>query len=596
MFLCGDPMSRQSATREIKARINILDVVKRYVELRRAGNRWVAPCPFHQETKPSFSVNEEEGFFYCFGCQASGDLFDFYSRINGLEFRETLEQLAEEAGVTLEAARPDPRASAERDFRKIALRMYDAAQKHFSHNLASGAGAGCRDYLERRKLTRETIDAFELGWSLPAWTGLADTLRKSGYSFKQGIDSGLLAANERGSGYDRFRGRLIFPIKNMSGQVIAFGGRIIGDEDAAKYINSTDSPLYKKGENLYGLFQARREISVKKSVILTEGYMDVLTLHQFGYKNACGVLGTALTPEQVRRLAGFCSHMELIFDGDAPGRKAALNACRMVLARGLACRVVMLPEGEDIDSLLQEKGRDAFEELRNYAPDGIDFCIRTLSSMAPVEALEWVKDFLSAVEQPEFVSRYVTRFCQPLGLDEAEVRRGLRIGSPSTQAAGGTSPQRNAGDADPSGQPAVNKDTLDIRIMQFVVRCPHYLPELSDAGARLLLTRNWALTLWEKVAACGPEYDSDAILLQLNETEKEFWWRYRVMEAPPKEHQERELADIRAAVARRCEEKQADACMQAMRQDRDKNDFDPDLLKALNETLIRQRTLGSSDG
>jgi len=586
-------MSGKSATREIKARLNILDVVKRYVELRRAGNRWVAPCPFHQETKPSFSVNEEEGFFYCFGCQASGDLFDFYSRINGLEFRDALEQLAEEAGVRLDDARPNPRETAERDFRKTALRMYEAAQKHFRQNLTSPAGAACRAYLDGRKLDPRIIDAFELGWSLPGWTGLADALRKSGYSMKQGIDAGLLAANDRGSGYDRFRGRLTFPIKNMSGQVIAFGGRIIGGEDAAKYINSTDSPLYKKGENLYGLFQARREISVKKAVLLTEGYMDVLTLHQFGYTNACGVLGTALTPEQVRRLAGFCSHFELIFDGDAPGRKAALKACEMVLTRGLACNVVMLPDGEDIDSLLQDKGPEAFESLRRYAPEGLDFCLRTLSTWAPVDALEWAGNFLAAVERPEFVSRYVTRFAQSLGLDEAELRRGVRLSGPSARTLEGNAAQSGGR---PAGKAAVKKNALDARIMQFVVRCPHHVPVLRDAGARLLLTQNWALTLWEKVAACGPDFDPESVLLRLDEEEKEFWWRARVLEAPPQEHQENELADICAVINKRCEEKQAEACLQAMRQDTDKGDFDAELLKALNETLIRQRTLGSTDG
>lgn len=584
--------SRTSATREIKARLNILDVVKRYVELRRAGNRWVAPCPFHQETKPSFSVNEEEGFFYCFGCQASGDLFDFYSRINGLEFKDALEQLAEEANVPLEKkARPNSREAAVRDFRKTALAMYDLARKHYCRNLTGEAGQGCREYLSKRGLEQAIIERFELGWSLPGWTGLADTLRRSGFTPKQGIDSGLLAANDRGSGYDRFRGRLIFPIKNLSGQVIAFGGRIIGDEDAAKYINSTDSPLYKKGENLYGLFQARREISVRKSVILTEGYMDVLTLHQFGYQNVCGVLGTALTPEQVRRLAGFCSHFELIFDGDNPGRKAALRACEMVLCKGLACKVVLLPEGEDIDSLLQTSGRERFEQVRESAPDGLDFCIRSLASLAPREALEWVKKFLAAVEQHELLSRFVTRFSQALSLDEGEMRRGLVLPGKHEEQSGA---QFGAGRK--STSPAVEKDAVDRRIMQFVVRCPHHMPELQDAGANLLLTQRWALTLWDKVANCAPEYDSDAVLRQLDTKEKEFWWRHRVMEAPPKEHQLRELADIRVAAAKCCAEKQDLACLQAMRQGRDKGDYDMELLKALNETLIRQRTLGSSDG
>lgn len=579
---------KSSVTREIKARLNILDVVKRYVELRRAGNRWVAPCPFHQETKPSFSVNEEEGFFYCFGCQAAGDVFDFYGRINGLEFKETLEHLAEEAGVRIEDARPDPGAAAERDFRKTALRMYELAKNHFRRNLASGAGDACRSYLARRKTDPAVIESFELGWSLPQWQGLADALRRAGFSPAQGIEAGLLAANERGSGYDRFRGRLIFPIRNLSGQVIAFGGRIIGDEDAAKYINSTDSPLYKKGDNLYGLYQARRGISARQSVILTEGYMDVLTLHQFGYTNACGVLGTALTPEQVRRLAGFCSRFELIFDGDAPGRKAALRACEMVLTRGLACKVVVLPEKEDIDSLLQEKGPEAFEELRRFASDGLDFCIRVLSGLSPGEALDWAKNFLGAVERPELLARYVSRLARSLDLDEREIRAGL--GGRAKATAGEIS------HGGPEPVHAVKKDALEREIMKFVVRHPHHLPVLRDAGALLVFTQSWAASLWEKVDSCAPDFDPDSVLRRLDDKEKEFWGRYRVMLAPPEDHQQEELADLCARVAERCAEKQAAACMRALQQIPDKGDYDVELFEALNEDLFQRRKRGSSDG
>lgn len=572
-----------SATREIKSRLNILDIVKRYVDLRRVGNRWVAPCPFHQETKPSFSVNEEEGFFYCFGCQAAGDIFDFYSRINGLEFRDALEQLAEEAQVRLDDAKPHAGKAAERDFRKIALRMYDVAKSHFRRNLTSPRGKVCLEYLEGRKLNPAVIESFELGWSLPEWQGLTNSLRTAGFTERQGIDAGLLAANDRGNAYDRFRGRLIFPIKNLSGQVIAFGGRIIGDEDAAKYINSTDSPLYKKGDNLYGLYQARRGIAARKSAILTEGYMDVLTLHQFGYDNACGVLGTALTFEQTRRLAGFCSEMELIFDGDAAGRKAALRACEMVLVKGLSCKVVLLPAKEDIDSLLQEQGVEAFEELRRFSPDGLDFCIRTLSSQAPREALEWVKNFLAALEQRELLSRFVSRLTQGLDLDEREIRRGL--GVPAVRPGGEIGREKSPGD---ETMPRTRKAAFDRIILQFVVRCPHHLPVLRDAGAFLLLTQGWAITLWEKVAACAPDFDPDAIVRRLDAEEKEFWGQFRVMEAPPAEHQEEELTDVCSLIARRHQEKQAGACLQALRQSDDKNDYDQTLLRAVNETLSRE--------
>ncbi|MDR2604995.1 MAG: DNA primase [Desulfovibrio sp.] len=574
-----------SAVREIKARIGIVELVRRWVDLRRAGNRWVGPCPFHQESKPSFSVNEEEGFFYCFGCQAAGDIFDFHSRITGSDFRESLEQLAEEAGVVLEASSAP---AAERgDLRKNALRMHDFAKEHFRRNLLSEAGADCRAYLERRGTTPDISEKFELGWSLPGWSGLADALRRAGFNLKQGAEAGLLKTGERGSVYDVFRARLIFPVRNTAGRVIAFGGRIIGDEDAAKYINSPDSPLYKKGENLFGLYQARRAVAAKKTAILTEGYMDTLTLHQFGYDNACAVLGTALTVEQTRRLGNFCSDIELLFDGDAAGRKAALRACAVVLSRGLNCRAVCLPDGEDIDSLLHAQGTAAFEELRRYAPEGLDFCIRSLSAAAPREALDWVKSFLQHLEQPELVSRFASRLCRGLDLDERELRRSLPARSEKSSSAGAPAGREPGG---------VHKDALDRRIMSFVVRCPQHLPALRDAGAMLLLTRNWALSVWEKTASCAPAYDPDEVLSKLDDKEREFWWRQRVLEEPLRDNQERELADICRKAAAYCAEKQDRACRQAMLGQKDKNAYDPELLTALNESLLRKRTLGSADG
>lgn len=414
-----------SVVQAIKSRLNLVDIARRYVELRRAGGRWMAPCPFHQETKPSFSINEEEGFFYCFGCQASGDLFDFYGRINGLDFRETLEQLAEEAGVALDDWKPDPRAQQEQSLRRQCLRMYDVARAHFVGNLAKREGQECRDYMQRRAIAPEIIESFELGWSLREWQSLADTLRRAGFAQGLAVKAGLLATSDSGRAYDRFRGRLIFPIKSLAGQVIAFGGRIIAEDDQAKYINSSDSPIYKKGDHLYGLYQARRAISQHKVAMLTEGYMDVLTLHQFGYNNAVGVLGTALTPEQVKRLSGFCSTVELLFDGDNAGRKAALRSCEMLLVRGMRCKVVLLPQGEDIDSLLHGAGRDAFESIRNEAPDGLDFCMRSLAAQAPRDMLDWTKGFLAQVEQPELLSYYITRLAGGLGLNEAELRDSL---------------------------------------------------------------------------------------------------------------------------------------------------------------------------
>lgn len=527
-----------SVTQAIKDRINIVDVVSRYVQLRPTGaGRYMGPCPFHQETKGSFSVNSEKGFFYCFGCGAKGDLFDFYSRVNGVDFKEALEHLAQEAGVPLTGGGPGKGARTEQERRKRALKLHDIAKNHFRANLRQPQAKACRDYIAGRELDDKIVEAFELGWSQDDWNALTNTFLKAGFSKEQGADSGLLIKNEKGSIYDRFRARMMFPIKNLSGQTIAFGGRIIAkDSDAAKYINSSDSPIYKKGDNLYGLFQARRAISAKKSVMLTEGYMDVLTLHQFGYENACGVLGTALTPEQIKRLGGFASELELIFDGDAPGRKAAMRSCEMILARGLNCRVVLLPDPEDIDSLLRKEGKKAFEKLRAEAPDGLTFCMRVLNaSYAPREISEWVKNFMSGLEVPELSARFIGELTKGLGMEERAIRRELKSGL----AQSGT-PLAADGGASAQGQ-----DT-DRQFMAFAVRCPQHIARLQKSGLEFVLRAPWASSLWTKMLEHhAPDADFEPELLAaLDDKEKDFWIRTQMVDAPPpdeaKEQQELE--------------------------------------------------------
>ncbi|CAK7014179.1 MAG: DNA primase [Desulfovibrio sp.] len=592
-------VSRRSATQEIKARLNIADIVRRYVNLERHGNRWVAPCPFHQETKPSFSVNEEEGFFHCFGCQASGDIFDFYAQINGLEFRETLEQLAEEAGVKLEAHKggSDSGSSGETtQTRRTFLKMYELAAGYYARNLNTPDGAACREYIEKRRLAPEIIESFGLGWSSRGWQGLADTLKRASFLPAMSVKAGLLSPSDRGSPYDRFRGRMMFPIKNLTGHTIAFGGRIIDpQEDAAKYINSADSLIYKKGDHLYGLFQARRTISAKKFAMLTEGYMDVLTLHQYGYTNACGVLGTALTPEQVKRLAGFCSTLELLFDGDGPGRKAALRGAEMAIAKGMRCKVVLMPEGEDIDSLLHESGPETFEKLRASAPDGLDFCIRMLSGESPREAVEWVKNFLRQVEQPELLSAYISKLARGLDLDEASLRRNLPGASSSSGSGAGKREEGPAVGVPPSVRPGMEHIPdrgMEVELIRYVVRNPHHVPVLREHGAELLLGTAFFRELWAKIATAAPEYAADDVFSNLADKHREFWVATR-MNSPVHgtdelEKREQELAEICERLDTIASERQGKTCLQAIRQTSSGDDYDVALLNALQEAVRRK--------
>ncbi|MCG8531865.1 MAG: DNA primase, partial [Desulfovibrionales bacterium] len=583
-----------SAVKEIKARLNIADVARRYMELRHAGGRWMGLCPFHQEKTPSFSINEEEGFYYCFGCQACGDVIDFYCKVNGLEFRDGLQQLAEETGVQLAEYKPDPRAQEERDFKKQCYTMYEIARNHFQQNLSKHDARECRQYIKGRKLTPEIVEKFELGWAPDAWQSLSDALVSRGFQQKMAAEAGLLSRNDRGRMYDRFRGRFIFPIKNLSGQVIAFGGRIIGKSDQAKYINSSDSAIYKKGEHLYGLFQARRAISATKSAFLTEGYMDVLTLHQFGYENACGVLGTALTPDQVKRLSGFCSSVDLIFDGDGAGRKAALKSAEMILTKGMKCRVVLLPDGEDIDSFLHDRGVDAFEALLARSPDGLSFCTSTVSMQAPRDVMAWVTRFLESMDQPELCSFYVSRLASGLGLDEMELRSLVapkRKSSRQPQRSGfpRNNDSRNFAGAKTNFPKNVQDSTsrpvlaasLEERVLQFLVRYPHHIDTLEEYGAVEVLQSVWAESLWSKIYTYGidaAEY--------LEGKEKVFWIKHRIVDAVAMQKEQEELNDVCMFLERTRRQQQGQSLIAAMRHitEGGEQDAEMDFLLALKES------------
>lgn len=521
----------------IKARLDIVELVRKYVDLKRAGGRWMAPCPFHQETKPSFTVHPD-GYYYCFGCRASGDVIDFYCQINGLDFREGLTQLAEDLGIELASVRPDPQADARRRTRSDSIKMHSLAGDFYRVNLDAPAGKIARDYIAERGLSSDVVQSFGLGYSPDDWHALEKHLRSRGFSPEMAATAGLLVKNERGNIYDRFRGRLMFPIHNLSGQVIAFGARTLDGNDP-KYLNSSESPVYVKGDHLYGLFQARRTIAHKKTALLTEGYTDVLSLHQFGFTNACGVLGTALTPNQVRRLGGFCSDLYLVFDGDNAGRKAALRSSEMILSQGLKCRVVLLPDGEDVDSLLQTQGAEAFSALLDSAEDGLKYCLRTVGQTSTREILTWVNTFLGGLQHPEWKSALISEVALNIGLNEYDLRKRLSAAGPSTTAGTG-----EVGSGSGQGVRRVAASTkgekLDRQLMRFAVRNPRYVRELESRGMGQALSTDFANGLWGKMAS-NPDEDVFSILSDL---EKRYWVECQLDGPESEEQVEREWCDV----------------------------------------------------
>ncbi len=534
-------MATTDNVQEIKKRISLVDLAKRYLDLRPMGNRLVAPCPFHQETKPSFSINESEGTFYCFGCQAAGDIFDFYGRINGTDFKESLEALAEETGVKLQNnyGKNNNADKKQISHKTQMLKMHEIATAHYKNNLLKNKEV--MSYLQEREISTEVYERYGLGFSLNDWQALTNIFVRSGFDLEVAVESGLVMKSKDGRYFDRFRNRLMFPIRDVNSRSIAFGGRVIpafDDGESAKYLNSSGTPIYKKSQQLFGLDVARRSVSAQKNILITEGYMDVLTLYQFGYANAVAVLGTSFPDEQVKRISELAKNVELLFDGDAPGQEAAFKACGKLLVRGISCKVVLFPQGEDIDSLLKKEGKEVFESLRENSTEGLSFCIQTLKKRSPKDAVEWARAFLAQIEMPELFLPTATKLASGLGINEAELRLGVVN-------------QKKANNNNNTMEKSHQKQTIpqkarDAQILTVATRYPHRILNLQEIGADLVLESDKAKAFWEKLLTHATKsIDCSNIIFQhLDDAEKVFWVQCRSADAPPLDNEDGEIAAI----------------------------------------------------
>ncbi len=358
---------------ELRNRLSVSELVGRKVRLIRKGREHSGLCPFHNEKTPSFTVNDEKGFYHCFGCGAHGDVVGFTMRSQSLSFPEAVERLASEAGLEVPRASPEEREKARHE-----ATLHDAMEAaclYYEKALRTPDGLGALDYLRSRGLSEETIARFRLGFAPESRTAMKTTLLGNGITLEMLIEAGLLIAPEDGrEPFDRFRGRVIFPITDRRGRVIAFGGRIMGDGQP-KYLNSPDTPLFHKGHVLYGLAQARGPATEKKEVLVTEGYMDVIALSQAGFSNAVAPLGTALTESQIEILWKLAPEPTLCFDGDAAGQRAAARAAERALAilkPGCSLRFATLPAKEDPDSLIKSQGPQAMRSVLESAQALID--------------------------------------------------------------------------------------------------------------------------------------------------------------------------------------------------------------------------------
>jgi len=357
-------------------------VVSRYVTLRRAGRRMTGLCPFHQEKTASFTVDPERQLWHCFGCGAGGNLFHFLMKAENLTFLEAAQRLAKEAGMELEGP---ARAAARPSEHDLLARINLEAAGFYQRTLASKAGAKARAYLEQRGIPAELVQAFGLGYAPAAWDSLFSQLRSAGYPATAIVRAGLCLARPQGEGcYDRFRDRLMFPIFDLDDQVVAFGGRILDaqantEHPEAKYINSPETPLFAKGKLFYGLSQARKAMGKAGRALLVEGYLDLITCHQFGFTETVATLGTALTEHHLRLLHRYTERVYTAFDSDSAGLAATLRSRELFVQADLEAHVVVMPPGHDPDSLLRAQGREALEAALAEAPDPLTYELRLLA-------------------------------------------------------------------------------------------------------------------------------------------------------------------------------------------------------------------------
>lgn len=417
-------------TEEIRRRVNILDVVSLHVTLRRSGRSYKGLCPFHSEKTPSFHVDPERGFFYCFGCHAGGDVFDFVMRIGSVSFREAVRELAERAGVPLERSPEDERSAGERE---RLLRAAAEAEAFFRAQLQGEPGREARRYLEARGVDPAVRDAFQLGYAPPGWDHLLRALRGRGFDAAVLQEAGLVVQRPGGDGYyDVFRNRLVFPIRDLQGRPVAFGGRAL-DDATPKYLNTRETPLFAKGKTLYALDAARAAIRETGQAVIVEGYMDALACHQFGVRNAVASLGTALTEDQVRLVKRFASHAVVVYDADAAGLDAAARALALCEEGELPVRVAVLPERTDPDSYLRTAGPEAFREVLEKARPAFEYRLELALSRhdrrtveGKVGIVDELAPLITTAPNPVRQAEYVRIVGEVLGVREEAIRAQLR--------------------------------------------------------------------------------------------------------------------------------------------------------------------------
>ena len=507
---------RDDAVHLIKETADIVTVIGEYIQLKRSGANLKGLCPFHAEKTPSFMVNPARQTYHCFGCGEGGDVFNFVMQYHNMTFPEALKELAQRFQVSLpeqvfsgqEMARAKKRQTLQDANEKAAALFHDFL-------LHSPEASGAREYLKKRGVSEELASKFHLGFAPERWDFLVHALPKAGFSLEDGEAAGLLVKKDRGGYYDRFRNRVLFPIHGLTGRVIGFGGRIMGDGQP-KYLNSPESPIFDKGKTLFGLYQGRDAVRQARQCLLVEGNFDLLAVVSNGFDNAAAPLGTALTASHIRALKGYCDEAILVFDGDEAGVKASVRAVPLFLTEQVTARVVILPEQHDPDTFLQEFGADEFRRRLDNALSLPEFLFESLlrrhglTLEGKSRILADLKPVIAAIGN-EHLQRtvFISHFSEKLGVTPEQMQEGM---SPVAERR-----------AEPPPAMHVKKigkmSAKERQLLEFLICYPEYVVDLLAVGLEEVILSGPACAILAQLKAMSHEEGAAAPELLLARVE-----------------------------------------------------------------------------
>ncbi len=501
---------------QIKERISIVDVASLYVSLKPAGKNFKALCPFHTEKTPSFFVMPDKNTFSCFGCHKFGDVFTMVQEMENVSFVEAMHFLAEKFNIPLEKTRFNPVKKDEY------LQLNEIALEFFKGSLLSGSeGQAALDYLTKRGVQPETIERFSLGYAPDSWDGLAGRLRQKRASLDKAVELGLLVKNEKGRTYDRFRGRIIFPIFSETGAILAFGGRTIADDAAgagsaalgAKYLNSPDSPVYRKGSHLFGFHLSKNSMKEEKAGLLVEGYLDMISLYQAGFRHAAASLGTALTEKQIHLLKRFCGQVYLFYDRDAAGEAATIRNIEKMFEQSVNPRIVVIEGAKDPDEFIRAKGAAALRAVLAKTEDGFNFLLNKASREFDLSDPDGKRRGV------EMAMAAVGKIGDPIVRDEYVQRAAsfFKVRADLIQ------PAASAAVSSAASAAPLEISLMEEKILEAVLRAPEVVPEIREFFSGELLAslagRNIIRQLFASHARHG-EFRFSEINQKLNPAEK----------------------------------------------------------------------------